>query len=217
MPWTCTDPMLERAKLVSLYHDGLYSAAELAERFSVSRFGRLQVDRALPRGRGRSPRPLGSARTEHTGSPTRGRPRSKRPSWPAAKPTRPGVRKSGWPTSPGGSPAAARRQPDLALPACSTAGAILKRHRLTQPRRRRRKAKHPGRVPLVTKVPCDVGCADFKGQFLLGGRVYCYPLTVTDGSPTPTAGSCSSLARYHRCATIGEAGRRLCGLRAALP
>ena len=74
----------------------------------------------------------------------------------------------------------ARRQPDLALPACSTAGAILKRHGLSQPRRRRRKAKHPGRVPLVTAVPCDLWCADFKGQFLLGGGAYCYPLTVTD-------------------------------------
>ena len=55
MPWTLTDPMLERAKLVALYQDGLYSAAELAERFSVSRFGRLQVDPPLPRRQGRSP------------------------------------------------------------------------------------------------------------------------------------------------------------------
>ena len=37
MPWTVTDSMLERAKLIALYQDGLYSASELAERCSVSR------------------------------------------------------------------------------------------------------------------------------------------------------------------------------------
>ena len=56
----------------------------------------------------------------------------------------------------------------------------MKRHGLVGPRWRRHKPKHPGRVPLTTAAPCDVWCADFKGQFLLGSGVYCYPLTVTD-------------------------------------
>jgi transposase len=37
MPFATTDPVLERARLVALYNDGLYSATELAARFGVSR------------------------------------------------------------------------------------------------------------------------------------------------------------------------------------
>ena len=37
MPWTVTDPMLERAKLVALHADGAVSVAELAQRAGVSR------------------------------------------------------------------------------------------------------------------------------------------------------------------------------------
>lgn len=37
MPWTVTDPMLQRARLVALHAEGLYSVAELATRFGVSR------------------------------------------------------------------------------------------------------------------------------------------------------------------------------------
>ncbi len=37
MPWTVTDPMLERTRLVALHREGLYSVAELARRFGVSR------------------------------------------------------------------------------------------------------------------------------------------------------------------------------------
>ena len=29
-------------------------------------------------------------------------------------------------------------------------------------------------------APNDLWCADFKGEFKLGNRQYCYPLTVTD-------------------------------------
>lgn len=29
-------------------------------------------------------------------------------------------------------------------------------------------------------TPNDLWCADFKGEFRLGNRQYCYPLTVTD-------------------------------------
>ena len=37
MPWTITDPMLERARLVAAHLEGVYSVAELAARFGVSR------------------------------------------------------------------------------------------------------------------------------------------------------------------------------------
>ena len=37
MPWTVTDPMLQRAHLVALHAEGLHSVADLAARFGVSR------------------------------------------------------------------------------------------------------------------------------------------------------------------------------------
>ena len=37
MPFLPTDPLMERAHLVALYQDGLYSVTELADRFGVSR------------------------------------------------------------------------------------------------------------------------------------------------------------------------------------
>ena len=30
--------------------------------------------------------------------------------------------------------------------------------------------------------PNDLWCADYKGQFMLGNRQYCYPLTITDNA-----------------------------------
>ena len=66
------------------------------------------------------------------------------------------------------------------MPAASTAGAILKRHGLITPKRRRRKATHPGSRPLVTAAPGDVWTADYKGEFRTGDGLYCYPLTVCD-------------------------------------
>lgn len=73
-----------------------------------------------------------------------------------------------------------REYPDVAWPADSTAGDLLKRAGLVKKRRRRK------------VVPADstpfAGChevnqswsADFKGDFSLGNKQRCYPLTITD-------------------------------------
>ncbi len=68
---------------------------------------------------------------------------------------------------------------DVRIPARSTVHAVLDRHGLVkQARKRRNKAQG---TPLSTgKAPNDLWCADFKGEFRLGNRRYCYPLTVTD-------------------------------------
>jgi len=74
-----------------------------------------------------------------------------------------------------------RRQPELAVPAPSTVGAILKRHGLVAPRRRKvRVARSPS--PLTdARAPNEVWCVDFKGEFRLKGRgPYCRPLTISD-------------------------------------
>ena len=73
-----------------------------------------------------------------------------------------------------------RKQPELALPAASTAGDILRRHGLVQRRPRRAKPVHPGSTPLKVDAPNQVWIADFKGQFPTGDGEFCYPLTVTD-------------------------------------
>lgn len=78
-----------------------------------------------------------------------------------------------------------RREPEKHWPAVSSIGELLKREHLIRPKRRRH---HPDqRVALDTGrtkalEPNTVWTADFKGQFRLrvGGRVYCYPLTVMD-------------------------------------
>lgn len=67
------------------------------------------------------------------------------------------------------------------LPAASTLGDILERFGLTERRRRCRPRYQPMPTPLTqAKKPNDVWCVDYKGQFRLGNREYCYPLTITD-------------------------------------
>lgn len=67
------------------------------------------------------------------------------------------------------------------LPSASTIGSILERHGLVEhrPRRRLQQAK-PSTVLQQAEAPNDVWCIDYKGQFRLGDRTYCYPLTITD-------------------------------------
>jgi putative transposase len=65
------------------------------------------------------------------------------------------------------------------LPAISTVHAVLDRHGLVKRRRRRRAGT--AATPLSTPTqPNALWCADYKGEFMLGNRQYCYPLTVTD-------------------------------------
>jgi transposase InsO family protein len=58
---------------------------------------------------------------------------------------------------------------------------VLDRHGLVT-RRKRRRYKAEGTPLSSTSSPNGLWCADFKGEFLLGNRQYCYPLTVTDYS-----------------------------------
>lgn len=170
MPWTHTHPMLERAAFIAAHESGLYSVAELADRFGVSR---KTAYKWLTRYREGGPDGLHDRSHAFRAHPHRTPPeveallvacRRAHPTW--------GPRKL--------RPYLARRHPALALPAPSTIGAVLQRYGLVEPRRRRRKPIHPGRTPLVTTAPGDVWAADFKGQFKTGDGVYCYPLTVTD-------------------------------------
>ncbi len=65
------------------------------------------------------------------------------------------------------------------LPAISTVHAVLDRHGLVHHRRRRRPRATGTELSRPTE-PNALWCADYKGEFMLGDRRYCYPLTITD-------------------------------------
>jgi hypothetical protein len=68
---------------------------------------------------------------------------------------------------------------EVRVPARSTIHAVLDRHGLVQ--RRGRKRHHAQGTPLsLGQKPNQLLCTDYKGEFLLGNKKYCYPLTVTD-------------------------------------
>jgi putative transposase len=72
-----------------------------------------------------------------------------------------------------------RLHSEITLPAISTVHAVLDRNGLVT-RRRRRRYKPEGTELSVTQRPNDLWCADYKGEFMLADKRYCYPLTITD-------------------------------------
>ncbi len=72
------------------------------------------------------------------------------------------------------------RYPDLKTPAKSTVHAVLERHGLVRHKRAGARPKSQGTVLLGAQTPNELWCTDFKGEFMLADRRYCYPLTVTD-------------------------------------
>jgi putative transposase len=73
-----------------------------------------------------------------------------------------------------------QRWPDIPCPAISTVHAVLDRHGLVRRRSRRRRPRLTGTPLSWPATPNRLWCADYKGEFLLGNRRYCYPLTITD-------------------------------------
>jgi putative transposase len=72
-----------------------------------------------------------------------------------------------------------RKHSEMHCPAISTVHAILDRNGLVK--RRRRRIYRPEGTPLAhAHNPNDLWCADYKGEFMLADRRYCYPLTITD-------------------------------------
>jgi len=72
-----------------------------------------------------------------------------------------------------------RQLPMIKAPAASTIHAVLDRHGLVKHRKRRRH-KAQGTELTAAYDPNGLWCADFKGEFMLGNKQYCYPLTITD-------------------------------------
>ena len=72
-----------------------------------------------------------------------------------------------------------RLYPDMHCPAISTVHAVLDRHGLVE-RKKRRRNKAQGTALTHVTEPNELWCADYKGEFMLADRRYCYPLTITD-------------------------------------
>jgi len=72
-----------------------------------------------------------------------------------------------------------REYPQVRTPAKSTVHAVLDRHGLVKKRKRRRYRAQGTPLNHVHR-PNALWCADYKGEFKLANKRYCYPLTITD-------------------------------------
>lgn len=68
---------------------------------------------------------------------------------------------------------------DVRVPARCTIHAILDRNGLVA-RQRRSRTKTEGTSLSLGLTPNALWCTDYKGEFMLGDKGYCYPLTVSD-------------------------------------
>jgi transposase InsO family protein len=82
---------------------------------------------------------------------------------------------------------------EVEVPSASTIGDVLKRNGLVRPRRRRPYASREFLGLTIGEQPNDVWCVDFKGDFRLGDKTRCYPLTISDFA-TRYLVDCSALA-----------------------
>lgn len=73
-----------------------------------------------------------------------------------------------------------KKYPDVKPPAKSTVHAVLDRNGLVKKRKGRKRFKAKGTPLAHVTEPNQLWCADYKGEFMLGNKQYCYPLTITD-------------------------------------
>ena len=170
MPWKETRVMDERMQFVGMYLEHEWGMASLCRHFGISRrTGYKWISRYIAAG------PVGLI--DYSRAPLSHRfavseaiveriivARKEHPTW--------GPRKlRAWLT---------RHYPEVAWPASSTLGEILRRHGLTVPRRRSRKGVAYTEPLQHCDRPNAVWSADFKGWFVTGDGRRCDPLTITD-------------------------------------
>ncbi len=170
MPWKETTPVTERMQSLVDWQSGLFTVRFLAERHGVSRKtlykwierfeaeGPAGLEDRMRRPRqhpNQTPEAIESAIAEF---------RRRHPDWGPKKIVH----------------VLSERDVKTSWPARSTVTAILKRRGLVKGRPRRRSFGHPGRPTSVAECANAVWATDFKGEFLTGDGLYCYPLTVSD-------------------------------------
>lgn len=169
MPWKECKPMDERIKFIARLLDGEKMSA-LCREFGISRptgykiFNRYK-SMGLSGLEDRSRRPYRHAnQLPYQVERTLLSIKREHPSWGAPK-----IREK-----------LIREFPMIKPPAKSTVHAVLDRHGLVKRRRKRRQHKAQGTALKHAQSPNGLWCADYKGEFLLGNKQYCYPLTITD-------------------------------------
>lgn len=171
MPWRQSSPVSERLRFVEDVAKGGATFSELCFRYGISRkTGYQWWNRFAAAGvigleeRSRRPKRSPAATSKRVVELLK-RERRRHPRWGPKKLLA----------------VLARKHPDMRLPAVSTAARILKQEGLIKARRRR------GRPARLLPQPAGWGSepnalwtADHKGQFRVGDRRLCYPLTVAD-------------------------------------
>jgi len=169
MPWKGVTVSEQRQRFIEDYLLNFYSISELAERFSISRrTAHKWINRYQQHGQEGyqelSRRPHSCPwQTDKAIAVELVKLRKTHPRWGPRKLLN----------------LMKRRDPKRMLPSVSTAARIIAREGLVKPRRRYRRA-HPGCPKTVPQGPNDIWAADYKGQFRLKNREYCFPLTVSD-------------------------------------
>jgi putative transposase len=168
MPWKECKPMDERLKFVARCLDG-EKMSSLCREFGISRptgykiFNRYK-DLGLEGLEDRSRRPYRHAnKLPFQVEKTILQIKREYPTWGAPK-----IREK-----------LIREFPMIQPPAKSTVHAVLDRNGLVK-RRKRRRYRAEGTPLSDAKAPNGLWCADYKGEFMLGNKKYCYPLTITD-------------------------------------
>lgn len=169
MPWKETCVMDERTKFVARLLEG-EKMSHLCEEYGISRktgykiWNRYQqVGARAMMDRSRKPHRFSNQLPEQI-ERTIVKLKREKPLWGAAK-----IREL-----------LVRKYPHLHHPAVSTVHATLDRHGLVNCRKRRTRQKAQGTALGTSTEPNDIWCVDFKGEFMLGDRRYCYPLTISD-------------------------------------
>jgi putative transposase len=169
VPWKESNAVTERMKFITRYLDG-EKVTDLSQEFGISRkTGHKIINRFLDDGPGglldrlRSPRRVANKTPEIIEDMIISLKREK-PTWGAAK-----IREI-----------FLRKYPNHYCPCKATFHSILDKHGFTKTQKRHRRYKAKGTYLSVASKPNDLWCADFKGQFKMSNKQYCYPLTITD-------------------------------------
>ena len=168
MPWKETDVTSERMKFITRIQDG-EKITDLCREFNISRktghkiLKRFEIEGPIGLvDKRRTPRRFAN-QTHQWIQKLILELKSERPTWGAPK-----IKAY-----------LERKHSGIKFPARSTVHALLDANGLVKKRRRRR-YKASGTNLRATNNPNDLWCVDFKGEFRLGNKKYCYPLTVTD-------------------------------------
>lgn len=170
MPWEEREVFEQRCRLIELWKSGMFELAEVARMCNVSertllKWRRRYEEEGKKGLRDRSRRPNRSPNSTSAEIVERLLlEKSRFPKWGPKK-----IRDK-----------LVDSEPETPWPARSTVEGIFKRNGLVKPRRFRRRPPKGEKPSREVTEPNQLMTVDFKGDFLLGNKKRCYPLTVAD-------------------------------------